>query len=281
MDGGADLVVTSPPYADARTYGMDVSFTDEDYQELARSVWDALVPGGQALINLDAPVRDWTGDGRGSERGMHPWRFMLYAHDEVGFRVPDRLAFGRIGAPGAYTGRFRNDWEPLIWLQKPGGNGHFDKWPLTTTSVYQDGANCASVRRSDGSLLVRKPSGRAVGEGVTHRGTLWDYGKTGHGHTGAKDVEAADHPARMPYRFARDVVACFSAPGALVVDPFVGAGTTLVAALELGRRFVGGDLGVRATDGVPWVSIAHGIVQARAGTPVQLQEEEQVEDFGW
>lgn len=92
---------------------------------------------------------------------------------------------------------------------------------------------------------------------------------------------AVGHPARWPYKLAWDIIVCFCPPGGLVCDPFVGAGTTLVAALELGRRFVGGDLGVRATDGVPWVSIAHGIVQARAGTPVQLQEEEQVEDFGW
>jgi len=245
--GGADLVATSPPYANARTYGMDCSFTDADYQRLAHGLWSALSPGGHALINLDAPVRDWTGDGRGTERGLHPWRFMLYAHDAVGFRLPDWLVFGRQGLPGAYTGRFRNDKEPLFWLQKPGADGYLDKWALVDAAneTGTQGRSSGS-RRSDGDRVVRGRSGRAVEEGVKHRGTLWDYGAVAHGHTGAPDIEAADHPARWPYKLARDIVVCFSAPGALVCDPFLGAGTTMIAALEEGRRFIGGDLG--ATD---------------------------------
>lgn len=91
--------------------------------------------------------------------------------------------------------------------------------------------------------------------------TLWGYGVITCG--GAPDIEAADHPARWPYKLARDIVLCFSAPGALVVDPFAGAGTTGVAAIGEGRRFVGGDLGARAADGVPWVTVAHGILVER------------------
>ena len=261
--GGVDLVATSPPYADARTYGMDCSFTDADYQRLAHGLWSALRPGGHALINLDAPVRDWTGDGRGTERGLHPWRFMLYAHDAVGFRVPDRLAFGRHGLPGAYAGRFRNDWEPLLWLQKPGADGYLDKWALVTESRHDRRDIQSGSRRDDGEVNNRAASGRAVEEGVKHRGTLWDYGAVAHGHTGAPDIEEAGHPARWPYKLARDIVVCFSAPGALVCDPFLGAGTTMIAALEEGRRFIGGDLGARQTDGRPWVDVAADLWAAR------------------
>ncbi len=171
--GGVDLIATSPPYADARTYGMDCSFTDADYQRLAHGLWSALKPGGHALINLDAPVRDWAGDGRGTERGLHPWRFILYAHDAVGFRLPERLIFERQGHPGAYAGRFRNDAEPLIWLQKPGADGYLDKWALVTPSTRSAATARAGSRRVDGSLSVRSASGRAVREGVKHRGTVW------------------------------------------------------------------------------------------------------------
>lgn len=263
--GGADLIATSPPYADARTYGMDCAFTDADYQRLAHAIFGALKPGGHALINLDAPVRDWTRDGRGTERGLHPWRFMLYAHDVVGFRVPDRLAFGRLGLPGAYAGRFRNDWEPLLWLQKPGAAGYLDRWPLahvSSTGTCLGGRT--SQRRADGSLSVRRASGRAAESGVTHRGTLWAYGKVGFGQSGASDIEAADHPARWPHRLARDLVLCFCPPGGLVCDPFNGAGTTMIAALEEGRRFIGGDLGARQTDNKPWIDVAADLWEARA-----------------
>lgn len=261
--GGADLVATSPPYADARTYGMGCAFTDKDYQELAHALWDSLRPGGHALINLDAPVRDWAKDKRGTERGLHPWRFMLYAHDTVGFRLPDWLVFGRQGLPGVYAGRFRNDKEPLFWFQKPGGEPYLDKWTLVTGATFDQSDVQSGSRHSVGSVNTRRASGRAVKEGVKHRGTLWNYGAVAHGHTGAPDIEAAGHPARWPYKLARDIIVCFCPPGGLVCDPFLGAGTTMIAALEEGRRFIGGDIGSRQKDDVPWVEIASELWNAR------------------
>ena len=80
---------------------------------------------------------------------------MLYAHDVVGFRVPDRLAFGRHGLPGAYPGRFRNDWEPLLWLQKPGADGYLDRWPLTVRGLTLPlAARAPAVLPTDESMLV-------------------------------------------------------------------------------------------------------------------------------
>ena len=255
--GGVDLVATSPPYADARTYGMDCSFTDADYQRLAHGLWSALRPGGHALVNLDAPVRDWTGDGRGTERGLHPWRFMLYAHDVVGFRVPDRLAFGRRGQVGKFP-YFRNDWEPIFILQKPGGKGYCDATVLAT-AAKRTGKRFGTRRNADGSSTKQV----GIQTANVNRGTLWDYGNIPAGCTGAPDIEEAGHPARWPYKLARDIVVCFSAPGALVCDPFLGAGTTMIAALEEGRRFIGGDLGARQTDGRPWVDVAADLWAAR------------------
>ena len=117
--GGVDLLAFSPPYADARTYGMDCNWTDADYADLGDHCFRALRPGGWALVNVSAPVRDWTGDGRGTERGLHAYRLLLDWHDRIGFRVPDVLVFGRMGTPGQYRGRFRGDGEPLMWMQKP------------------------------------------------------------------------------------------------------------------------------------------------------------------
>jgi hypothetical protein len=219
-----------------------------------------LKPGGHALINVDAPVREWR-PGFGTERGFHPWRMMLDWAERVGFRVPDRLAFGRMGSPGAYSGRFRNDWEPLLWFQRPGGDGFFDRRPLVSKSKYGYEGTKGYSRKADGSQYVRDVSGWAASEGVTHRGTYWDYGHVG--NSGAPDLEAADHPARWPYRLAEDIVRCFCPPGGLVCDPFLGAGTTAAAALAHGRRAVGGDLYSRQTDGVPWIEVADQILRER------------------
>ena len=92
---------------------------------------------------------------------------------------------------------------------------------------------------------------------------MWDYGHVGHGATGAPDIEAEGHPARWPYRLAADIIQCFAPPGGLVCDPFVGAGTTAAAAQDLGRRFIGGDLGARA-DGTPWADVARRVLESRA-----------------
>lgn len=266
-DGKADLVFTSPPYADARTYGMDCNWTMTDYAALGDAVFAALRPGGHALINVDAPVREWR-PGFGTERGFHPWRMMLDWAERVGFRVPDRLAFGRIGYPGAYGGRFRNDWEPLLWFVKPGEEPWFDRWPLTTAAVYGS-TGMVTGRKSDGTMYVQTAKGRAAEEGLTHRGTMWAYGATGAGHSGAPDIEAQNHPARWPYKLAEDIVRCFCPPGGLACDPFVGAGTSAAAAVDHGRRFIGGDLGTRTADpargldAVPWVVVTARVLDER------------------
>jgi len=266
--GQADLVFTSPPYADARTYGMGCNWTDADYAALGDAVFAALKPGGHALINVDAPVREWR-KGFGTERGFHPWVLMLDWARRVGFRVPDRLAFGRAGFPGAYHGRFRNDWEPLLWFQRPGAEGWFDRWGLAAASKNDSNGKAAAGRRPDGSMYRQIAKGKAVEEGVTHRGTLWDYERAGDMQTGAPDIEAENHPARWPFKLAEDIVRCFCPPDGLAVDPFVGAGTSAVAALEHGRRFHGGDLGVRTADAergldaVPWVVVAERVIDRR------------------
>ena len=262
--GGADLLAFSPPYCDARTYGADVSWDDEDYRKLGDAVWTALKPGGHALVNVDAPVRDWTKDGRGTERGLHPWRLMLDWHDRIGFRVVERLAFGRLGQPGEYAGRFRNDWEPLVWLQKPGAAGWFDRVPLAVPARAPGRALGVFTRfGAERGKGARRGSGWAAETGMAHRGTVWDYGNQGAGLSGAPDIEDQNHPARWPYRLAEDLVRCFCPPDGLVCDPFTGAGTTAAAAIAWGRRFVGGDLYARQTDGKPWVEVAAHILTER------------------
>lgn len=261
--GQADLVLTSTPFADARTYGADVAWTDADYANLGDAVFAALRPGGTAIVNVDAPVREWR-KGFGTERGFHPWRLMLDWAERAGFRVPDRLAFGRQGLPGEYRGRFRNDWEPPLWFEKPGGEAFFDKAPLSTVSAYgrRPGLSGRS-RRNDGSTYVRPVSGEASETNVTRRGTLWDYGSVGSNQTGAANIEAQNHPARWPYRLAEDIIRCFCPPGGLAVDPFCGAGTSIAAAVAHGRRAIGGDLYARQEDGKLWVDVTRDVMDAR------------------
>jgi DNA modification methylase len=250
-EGGADLVFTSPPYCDARTYGNAVSWSMEDYARLGDAIFAALKPGGHCLFNVDAPIREWR-PGFGTERGFHPWKIMLDWAERVGFRVPDRLAFARLGSPGAYAGRFRNDWEPLFWFQRPGGDGFFDKHSIAAESKHEYGRKVITSRKNDGTLYVRAATGWAAENNKVQRGTLWDYGPIGGGAATEKTLYELNHPASFPYALAIDVVRCFAPVGGLVVDPFLGSGTSVYAAFSHGCRFIGGDL-YHHEDGTPWV----------------------------
>lgn len=265
-DGKADLVFTSPPYADARTYGMGCNWTMEDYAALGDAVFAALRPGGHALINVDAPVREWR-KGFGTERGWHAWEMMIDWGRRVGFRVPDRLAFGRMGQVGEYAGRFRNDWEPMLWFQKPGGQSWIDKAAVAVPAMFPEGPRVSTTtgRRSDGSMVIEAKN--AITD--CKPGTFWGYGAMGGAQSGAPDIERQNHPARWPYKLAEDIVRCFCPPDGLACDPFVGAGTSAAAALDHGRRFIGGDLGSRTPDdkrgldGAPWVEITARVLDER------------------
>ena len=254
--GGADLIFTSPPYCDARTYNEDVSFTFDDYRHLGDAVFGALKPGGHCLFNVDAPVRDRRNVG--SERGLEPFKIAVDWTERVGLRFVDRLCFYRQGAPGAYVGRFRNDWEPMFWFQRPGERGTFRKERISQEAKHAIGDHhTATNRRVDGGLNSRYASAYDR----KHRGTVWEYGAVGHGRSGATELEGTDHPARFPYRLARDVILCFSDEGQMVCDPFVGSGTTGLACRRLGRSFVGGDA-LDREDGLPWAKIARSVCDA-------------------
>ena len=265
-EGGCDLVCMSPPYDDARTYGADVAWTAATYRRLGDYVFAALKPGGHALVVLDGPVREWR-QHVGSERSFTPWRVMLDWAERVGFRVPEHLAYAHMGTPGSWLGRFRSDWEPLLWFQRPGAPGYFNKWPLATrvTTSHGGRGRLITTRRRDGTMYRRRMSGRAVDLGLKHRGTLWDYGTVGHGHDDALG-ESSNHPARFSTKLAEDIVLCFSPPTGLVCDPFLGSGTTAVAALRHGRRFFGGDLHSNE-DGTPWVEVAQRWIEESARPP--------------
>lgn len=79
-------------------------------------------------------------------------------------------------------------------------------------------------------------SGRSTWNGGGRRG-VFVYGKhdAGCGHGGRKN----EHPTQKPQALMADLVDLFSNFGQTVLDPFMGSGTTGVACVKLGRRFIG------------------------------------------
>jgi len=231
--GQAALIATSPPYpSGARTcYGQ---LEWQDYQDLGDAVKNALLPGGHCLLNLSAPVRQMR-EGHGTERDPMPFRVLLDWIDRVGLTCPDVLAFGRMGVPGVFPG-FRQDWEPLLWFRRPGAALPIHQKRLKVK--VRPYGTATSARNAGGKLVKAK---RKI-QDERLPGTLWNYGPIGGNKSGDLPLEDQNHPASWPYKLAADIVACFSDVGDLVIDPFLGGGTTLCAACDGTRRFLGGDL---------------------------------------
>ena len=256
--GGVDLIFTSPPYDDARTYGQDVHWTFQDYQNLGDDIYEALKPGGQCLLNLSGPVRK-SRPGKGTERSMTPFKVWIDWAERIGFRAVDMLAYARRGSPGAYTGRFRQDWEPLMWFEKhdPNIKPLFFKEEIAEEAKYNK-KHMSTSRKKDGTMYARKASGWAVENNKSHRGTLWQY-TVGYRHD-VLELEDTNHPARFSTYLAEDVIKCFSTIGSTVCDPFTGSGTTAYAAIKHGRNFIGGDLYTNE-QGIPWAHVANQIIE--------------------
>jgi site-specific DNA-methyltransferase (adenine-specific) len=69
------------------------------------------------------------------------------------------------------------------------------------------------------------------------RGTIWEYMTTGDG-TRLKHKHPATFPDRLPY----DFIQCFCPPSGIILDPFIGSGTTALAAIKLERNYIGIDI---------------------------------------
>jgi site-specific DNA-methyltransferase (adenine-specific) len=74
---------------------------------------------------------------------------------------------------------------------------------------------------------------------ILHREGRKRWNGGGHHAVWVCNVEHGAHPAQKPLKLVMDWVAKFSEPGELVLDPFMGSGTTGVACALLGRTFVG------------------------------------------
>lgn len=113
---------------------------------------------------------------------------------------------------------------------------------------------------------------KSIGMGYHYRSRyelilFFEKGKRKLNNLGTPDVLEAPrirggYPTEKPVSIARVLIEQSTSPGQIVCDPFLGSGSTLVAALETGRRFVGCDLSPK--------SIEHSLARVGAGRLEQL-----------
>lgn len=214
-----DLVVTSPPYGDLRDYGKQSPW---NFEKLSYELIRVLKPGG-VLVWVCA---DETVDG--SETGVSMTQALMFK--ARGLRIHDTMIYQKTGIPFPESVRYNQEWEYCFVLSK-GKPKTFNQLRIPTTHKRN---TPAATRQKDGTMQATKYE---VGKDDRLRGNVWRY-NTGFMRS-SPDAVTFEHPAVFPEYLAQDHISSWSNPGDLVLDPFAGSGTTLKAAKQLNRRYVG------------------------------------------
>ena len=220
-----DLTVTSPPYDNLRDYNGYIF----SYQSVISQLYRVTKPGGVVVwVVADATIN-------GSETGTS-FKQALFAM-ECGFNLHDTMIYERQGRFPDVTRYWQNfEYVFVFSKEKPKTINR-----LTQKNKYAGQKITGGKREVDGSIT--KQHGAQNGKTRNNygvRGNIWKY-SAGAGHMG-DDALTEIHPARFPEPLARDHILSWSNPGDLVLDPFMGSGTTAKMAMQNGRNFLGFDI---------------------------------------
>lgn len=222
-DDFVDLTVTSPPYDNLRDY-KGYTF---DFETLAKELYRVTKPGGVvAWIVADATVN-------GSETGTS-FRQALDFMD-VGFNLHDTMIWHK---PNAF-----NFGSNLCYRQSFEYMFIFSKDRPKSINIIKDVLTKSPNKMMRGgrkhSNGVRDVTKDFVNGEYKKRDNVWEI------NVGKDKVE---HPATFPLKLSSDHIISWSNEGDLVFDPFMGSGTTAVAALDADRKYIGAEIAKEYVD---------------------------------
>lgn len=251
-DRSVALVVTSPPYFAGKQYELEVErdgvpSSYVDYLTMLRDVFAECVrvlePGGRLAVNV-------------ANLGRKPYRSL--AADVITIMQNDLGLLLR---------------GEVVWRKAEGATGScaWGSFRSATNPVLRDLTERVIVASKGRFDRARSPRRREQ-EGLPHRSTLtaddfmsltldlWSIPP--------ESAHRVGHPAPFPVELPEQLIRLYTYEGDLVLDPFMGSGSTMVAASRLGRRYVGCDLDPA------YVEIARARVASEGVPPTDGTDEE-------
>ncbi len=209
-DNSVHLMVTSPPYNVGKEYDENLSLNE--YREFLKKVWKdvhrVLVPGGRACINI-------ANLGRKPYIPLHS--FIIEDMQKIGFLMRGEIIWNKAStaSPSTAWGSWLSAKNPvlrdiheyiLIFSKESFSRANHDDKPATMT-------------REEFLELTK---------------SVWTFG--------AESAKRVGHPAPFPVELPLRCIKLYTFANDVVLDPFIGSGTTAVACLMSNRRFVGYDI---------------------------------------
>jgi len=225
-DSTIDLTVTSPPYDSLRSYNGNINqWSFAKFQEIAKEIYRVTKQGGVVVwVVADATIK-------GSETGTS-FRQALYFM-ECGFNLHDTMIWNKTKMPQSHD-RYEQAFEYMFVLSKgkpKSFNGIKDKINLRAGEVAH-----ASYRDTDGTVKKTSSYKKTKIADMGLRNNVWTHNPC----KGGKDRNG--HPAPFPEQLANDHIISWSNEGDIVLDPFMGSGTTAKMAILNKRNYIGFEL---------------------------------------
>lgn len=225
-ENSIDLTVTSPPYDNLREYNGNITqWNFQKFCSIAKELYRITKQGGVVVwVVNDATIK-------GSETGT-AFKQALY-FKKCGFNLHDTMIWKKCGTAIPAKVRYFPNFEYMFI---------FSKGKPKTINLIADRKNKnagekirATQRNKEG--LLYESSGRKKGKIIKPYGiryNVWEIPQASGNKTG--------HPAVFPKKLAKDHIVTWSNEGDIVLDCFMGSGTTGIACAETNREFFGIEL---------------------------------------
>lgn len=220
-DRSVQLVVTSPPYNIGKKYERHKKLSVEQYIEEQRAIITRCVE----LLSSTGSIC-WQVGNHVSANEIYPIDIMLYpVFRDLGLVLRNRIVWHfehGLHCSRRLSGRY----ETIMWFSRPGDY----VFNLDSIRVPQKYPGKKYFKGPKAGQYSANPLGKNPGD-------VWVIPNVKHNH-----VEKTNHPCQFPVELVERLVLALSNRGDLVLDPYIGVGTTAVASILNGRRSAGADI---------------------------------------
>lgn len=227
-----DLIFTSPPYADQRTKtygGIQPDKYVAWFMPISKELLRVLKDDGTFILNIKEKVVD-------GERSTYVLELILEMKRQGWLWTEEFIWHKKNCYPGKWPNRFRDAWERLLQFNKS------KKFNMYQESVMVPIGEWAKTRLRNLSTVDKKRDDSKVGSGFGKNISNWigrDMAYPTNVVHLATECANKSHSAAFPEALPEWFIKLFTKAGDVVLDPFMGSGTTNLVANKLNRKTIG------------------------------------------